>query len=665
MAEVAVRKSALTERVTTLLSGAAEHPEAEFENLCHYFKPDDVRAVWDMLASRPTTVAASLLSRYLAEIATPDAIEKLAQMGFSDVTMMREEAAAAVHQLLPEERVRVWTRMLLSPHGDTLKAAAEGLGRLQARPAVIGLMRVLDVHTDAGVRASAAAALGRIGDPRALSALEKTLLEGEGEPAAQASWAIGQFARRMSGGFIRKCMASPSEGVRRAVYTALARRGGSAADRYLCEALSGENSSALKSHILASLRTLDNTQLLRALVDLAASHGGGGTAMFARSALRRIRSPRILSQLMRWMSGPLPVPVREEILRTVSCYPTDPKVHRLYRQILDAPADERAKLIVIEKAGYLQTPDLDAKMLELACGNSRFAYAAAAAVLHHVDKTRWDLLRQLLFLSERDHSPVVQLALRFLGRIPSSEKVPDEIIYSAERLAEEGRRHTRCLALRALTRHAPKVNMRMLRRAAADPDPAVLQTAMDSILDWINSDPLALQIFVNTAGPDRLPMRTVPALIRRIEWNENRFDIAAHWLLNQANRGSDRARAEAAAVLRLLIRTRPGRFMEYFERETFEDRRAGLLVRLCVRTPLTELEGLDPEPFIRVYRSGGEATRLEVLHFFAASKIRTPELEALVFEAIASGGDDALTDTARRIAQGWLISARPKEVVHG
>lgn len=387
--------------------------------------------------------------------------------------------------------------------------------------------------------------------------------------------------------------------------------------------------------------------------------------MFARSALRRIRSAKLLDQLLRWINGPLSVPVREEILRTICFYPSDSKVHRLYRQILDAPADERTKLIVIEKAGYLQTSELDSKLLELACGSSRFAYAAAAAVLHHVDRTRWDLLRQLLFLSERDHSPVVQLALRFLARIPVSEKVPDEIVYSAERLAEEGRRHTRCLALRALTRHAPKVNMRMFRRAAADQDSAVLQTAMDSILDWINRDPLALQIFVNTAGPDRLPMRSMPALIRRIEWNESRFDIAAHWLLRQAHRGSDRARAEAAAVLRLLIRTRPGRFMEYFERETFEDRRAGLLVRLCVRTPLTELEGLDPEPFIRVYRSGGEATRLEVLRFFAASKIRTPELEALVFEAIASGGDDALTDTARRIAQGWLISARPKEVVHG
>jgi HEAT repeat protein len=665
LAELTVRQAALRELVARLLSGAAENPEAEMEKLCHYFKPDDVGLVWELLSTRPTIAAAGLLAGYLSEIATSDALDKLAVMGRGELAAMREEAIAAVHRLQPEDRVRVWIRMLVSSYEDTLKAAAEGLGGMRARPAVIPLMRILEGNAAEDVRAAAASALGRIGDPRALSALEKTLLEGEGEPSAQASWAIGQFARRVSRGFIRKCMASPSEGVRRAVYTALARRGGAAADRHLGDALKAEVLPTIKSHILASLRTIDSPQLLRTLVDLGASHGDGNTAMFARSALRRMRSPRILGWLLRWVDGSLTVPVREEILRTVCFYPLDRRVHLLYRRILESPADERAKLIVIEKAGYLHTPELDAKLLELACGTSRFAYAAAAAVLHHVDRDRWDLLRQMLFLPEREHGPVVQLALRFMARIPAGEKIPDEIIYSAERLAEEGRKHTRCLALRALTRHAPKVNMRVFRRSAGDGDPAVFQTAMNSILDWINNDPQALQIFFNTAGPDRMPMRSMPALIRRIDWNDHRFDVAAHWLLSQAHRGSDRSRSEAAAVLRLLIRTRPGKFVEYFTREKFEDRRARLLMRLCVRTPLADSPGLDPAPFIRLYRYASDETRVEVLRFIAASKIRTPELETLVFDAIASGGSEDLARTARQIARRWMTAAQPQEAVHG
>jgi hypothetical protein len=77
---------------------------------------------------------------------------------------------------------------------------AENVERMAGQRDVDGLIRVLQGDDDPEVRALAAHALGRLGDPRARVVLQNALMSGEPQVMGAASSAIGQLEARIATG---------------------------------------------------------------------------------------------------------------------------------------------------------------------------------------------------------------------------------------------------------------------------------------------------------------------------------------------------------------------------------------------------------------------------------------------------------------------------------
>jgi HEAT repeat protein len=77
---------------------------------------------------------------------------------------------------------------------------AENVERMAGQRDVDGLIRVLQGDGDPKVRALAALALGRLGDPRARVVLQNALMSGEPQVMGAASSAIGQLEARLATG---------------------------------------------------------------------------------------------------------------------------------------------------------------------------------------------------------------------------------------------------------------------------------------------------------------------------------------------------------------------------------------------------------------------------------------------------------------------------------
>ena len=99
-----------------------------------------------------------------------------------------EDERVVLSALKAATRINVFTGMdavvsqIDHPSARVRKRAAEVVGALRARDAVVGLVAITSAETepDAGVRAAAVAALGQIGDPSTRAAVEAALDDANG-----------------------------------------------------------------------------------------------------------------------------------------------------------------------------------------------------------------------------------------------------------------------------------------------------------------------------------------------------------------------------------------------------------------------------------------------------------------------------------------------------
>lgn len=128
---------------------------------------------------------------------------------------------------LTEERAGDFTERLIwalhHPEPTVAPRAAWILGERRDRRAVEPLISVIERSKDLGVLEEATVALGKIGDPRALPALQNLLAHSYVSVRERAAWALGRIGHPDAIPALQQALTDTSQAVRSAVKSALGR----------------------------------------------------------------------------------------------------------------------------------------------------------------------------------------------------------------------------------------------------------------------------------------------------------------------------------------------------------------------------------------------------------------------------------------------------------
>ena len=263
------------------------------EHLGYFGGPAAVGPLKELLSYPDETVRA-VAARALARIGTPDAAEGLARTLNDPSELTRLRMAENLERIGP---------LATPPLIETLESgdprarvlAARILGNLRAGEASRALGRAMSEGTLTDVRAQAALALGRIGDPDDVPALEKAAQDDEWPVRAQAANALGMIGDVSAIPTLQRLSVDREWWVRLNGSRALANIG-PAGERALAEILDGEDRYA-RDRAAATLE--ERGIVRRAVQELEAPGEKGAGARAMISAMVRAGAVRYLERLSR------------------------------------------------------------------------------------------------------------------------------------------------------------------------------------------------------------------------------------------------------------------------------------------------------------------------------------------------------------------------------
>jgi HEAT repeat protein len=263
------------------------------ENLGYFGGPGAVGPLTELLSHQDETVRA-VAARALARIGTPDAAGALARTLNDPSELTRMRMAENLERIGP-----LATEPLLEAleNGDPRAQvfAARILGNLRAAEAGPSLRRAMIGGSLTDVRAQAALALGRIGNPEDVPALKEAAGDEDWPVRAQTANALGMIGDLSTVPTLQKLSVDGEWWVRLNASRSLANIG-PAGERALAEILEGDDSFARER----AAATLEERGIVRRAVEelrAPGEKGAGARAMI--SAMVRAGAVRYLERLAR------------------------------------------------------------------------------------------------------------------------------------------------------------------------------------------------------------------------------------------------------------------------------------------------------------------------------------------------------------------------------
>ena len=263
------------------------------ENLGYFGGPEAVGPLTELL-SHPDETVRAVAARALARIGTPDAAEALARTLNDPSELTRLRMAENLERIGP-----LATEPLLEalesgdPRAQVL--AATILGNLRVAEAAPALRRAMLGDPLADVRAQAALALGRIGNPEDVPALQEAAGDEDWPVRAQTANALGMIGDLSTVPTLQKLTVDREWWVRLNASRSLANIG-PAGERALAEILAGDDRFARDR----AAATLEERDIVRRAVDglqAPGEKGAGARAMI--TAMVRAGAVRYLERLSR------------------------------------------------------------------------------------------------------------------------------------------------------------------------------------------------------------------------------------------------------------------------------------------------------------------------------------------------------------------------------
>lgn len=263
------------------------------ENLGYFGGPDAAAPIARLLENRDETVRA-VAARALARIGTPEAAEALARTlnDFSELTRVRmAENLERVGPLAVEPLIEI----LREGNPPARLLAVRVLGNLRAREARPVLREVLREGAFPDLRAQAALALGKVGDPEDGPALLEAAEDEAWPVRTQAASALGMIGDVSTIPVLQRLTVDPEWWVRLNASKSLANMG-PAGERALTELLEGEDRYTRER----AAATLEERGITRRVVrDLDAVGERGERARAMIRAMVRAGAVRYLERLAR------------------------------------------------------------------------------------------------------------------------------------------------------------------------------------------------------------------------------------------------------------------------------------------------------------------------------------------------------------------------------
>jgi len=263
------------------------------ENLGYFGGPGAVGPLTELLSYPDETVRA-VAARALARIGTPDAAEALARTLNDPSELTRLRMAENLERIGPLATGPL-VEALESGDPKAQVLAARILGNLRAAEAGPSLCRALHEGTLTDVRAQAALALGRIGNPEDVLEIQKAAEDEDWPVRAQTANALGMIGDLSTIPTLQKLTVDREWWVRLNASRALANIG-PAGERALAEILEGENRFA-RDRAAATLE--ERGIVRRAVEELEAPGERGAGARAMVSAMVRAGAVSYLDRLAR------------------------------------------------------------------------------------------------------------------------------------------------------------------------------------------------------------------------------------------------------------------------------------------------------------------------------------------------------------------------------
>jgi HEAT repeat protein len=263
------------------------------ENLGYFGGPEAVAPLTGLL-SHPDETVRAVAGRALARIGTPDAAEALARTLNDPSELTRMRMAENLERIGPLATGPL-VEALESGDPRAQVLAARILGNLRAAEAAPALCRAMLGGALTDVRAQAALALGRIGNPEDVPALQEAAEDQDWPVRAQTSNALGMIGDLSTIPTLQKLTVDREWWVRLNSSRALANIG-PAGERALAEILEGDDHFARER----AAATLEERGIVRRAVEeleVPGEKGAGARAMI--SAMVRAGAVRYLERLAR------------------------------------------------------------------------------------------------------------------------------------------------------------------------------------------------------------------------------------------------------------------------------------------------------------------------------------------------------------------------------
>ena len=263
------------------------------ENLGYFGGPEAVGPLTEQL-SHPDETVRAVAARALARIGTPDAAEALARTLNDPSELTRLRMAENLERIGPLATEPLVVALESGdPRAQVL--AARILGNLRAAEAGPSLRRAMLGGSLTDVRAQAALALGRIGNPEDVPALQEAAGDQDWSVRAQIANALGMIGDLFTIPTLQKLSVDREWWVRLNASRALANIG-PAGERALAEILEGDDHFARER----AAATLEERGIVRrAVEEIQAPGERGAVARAMISAMVRAGAVRYLERLAR------------------------------------------------------------------------------------------------------------------------------------------------------------------------------------------------------------------------------------------------------------------------------------------------------------------------------------------------------------------------------
>ncbi len=334
-----------------------KEPELAFNAIHALGRISDPEAVPELLSAMNyllSPVLRACVIEALGLIADKRAVATLIEALKDPHSVLRANAAAAVLRIPDPGFLRPLINALADEDADVRRLAAIGLGELGDRKALPQLTRLLQrwrdlIVVDEALVAATAEAVGKIGDPSAVSAL-LPLLEATDETVLMKTLAaLRRIKAPEAGPAMNRMLSDPRPAIRRLTIDILGRSGDAAALEPLLEILRREPSRELRAIAARSLGELKLSAAIPVLEE--ALRDEMVVRLQAVIALGRIKHKRSLPGLMAMLRDGAPE-VRYQALLAIGRF-GDPKAVKAVSVLLmdDDPMVKRGAIAALEQLG--------------------------------------------------------------------------------------------------------------------------------------------------------------------------------------------------------------------------------------------------------------------------------------------------------------------------